>query len=106
MLIRSQDKKILVNLEQCSYLKIKADIYCEGFITPNFDCYKISTSDFDLGEYSSEAKASKVLDMIHLDYELSCYCDSAFDTAARTKRPYIFVNNRIFQIPQDLEVEE
>ena len=118
MLIRSQDRTILANLEQYKYAKIRAYekkldnkgeiiyAYDEGCGTPGFNCWKIETSDFDLGEYFTEEKAIKVLDMIQNAYEMSPYCDRAFDQSANVMRPYIFVNNMVFQIPQDAEVEE
>lgn len=118
MLIRSQDRTILANLEQHSYLKIRAYekklndkgkifyAYDGGYGTPNFNCWKIGTSDFNLGEYSTEEKAIKVLDMIQNAYEMSFYCDHASDQSANAMRPYIFASNRVFQMPQDSEVEE
>ena len=97
MLIRSQDKKILVNLEQCSYLKIRA--YDGGFGTPDFNCWKIGTSDFELGEYSSEAKATKVLDMIQSEYIRHRKCNGSNTITW-------FTPPKVFQMPQDSEVEE
>ena len=97
MLIRSQGKKILVNLEQCSYLKIRA--YGKGFETPDFNCWKIETSDFELGEYSSEAKATKVLDMIQSEYIRHRKCNGSNTITW-------FTPPKVFQMPQDSEVEE
>ena len=97
MLIRSQDKKILANLEQCSYLKIRA--YGRGFGTPDFNCWKIETSDFELGEYSSEAKAIKVLDMIQSEYIRHRKCNGSNTITW-------FTPPKVFQMPQDSEVEE
>ena len=111
MLIRSQDKKILVNLEQCSHLKIRAyekklndkgkNIYAYngGFGTPDFNCWKIETSDFELGEYSSEAKAIKVLDMMQSEYIRHRKCNGSNTITW-------FAPPKVFQMPQDSEVEE
>ena len=97
MLIRSQDKKILVNLEQSSYLKIRD--YDRGFEAPDFKCWKIETSDFKLGEYSSEAKAIKVLDMIQSEYIRHRKCNGSNTITW-------FTPPKVFQMPQDSEVEE
>lgn len=97
MLIRSQDKKILVNLEQCSYLKIRA--YDRGLRTLDFNCWKIETSDFELGEYSTEEKAIKVLDMIQSEYIRHRKCNGSNTITW-------FIPPKVFQMPQDSEVEE
>ena len=100
MLIRSQDKKSFINMNTVSQLYVDAD----NNITVDFN-----NSDDDgfeiIGEYSTEAKAIKVLDAIQTAYELSLYCDHAYDSSAQIQRPYIFVNNTVFQMPQDEEVE-
>lgn len=58
-----------------------------------------------IGTYSTEEKGIKVLDMIQEAYENSCYCDAGYDSAAHIERPYLFMNNRVFQMPQDGGVE-
>ena len=91
MWIRSQDKKQLVNAN---------DLYIET----RGEGYSISTGKGnDLGLYSGEDKAIKVLDMIQ-DFEirhqanllLAIYQESN-DNAEE---------NMVFQMPQDSEVEE
>lgn len=57
------------------------------------------------GRYENQNRAIKVLDAIQTAYELSLYCDHAYDSSAQIQRPYIFVNNTVFQMPQDEEVE-
>ena len=59
-----------------------------------------------IGKYSSLEKAIKVLDMIQEMYQSSLYCDHAYDHGAQAMRPYIFVGNYTFQMPQDDEVSE
>lgn len=112
MLIRSQDNTILANLVQYKYLKIRAYerklddkgkiiyAYDGGYGTPNFNCWKIGTSDFDLGEYSTEEKAIKVLDMIQEFYN-KCFAftmenDGCYHEVSESK---------VFQMPQDADVE-
>lgn len=72
MLIRSQDKEILVNFNNSPTIKImgtKGDV----IIICSLDTYET----FAIGNYSTKAKAMKVLDMIqeayvngHIDYQM------------------------------------
>lgn len=117
MLIRSQDNTILANLEQYKYLKIRAYerkidnkgkiiyVYDGGYGTPDFNCWKIGTSDFDLGEYSTEEKAIKVLDMIQDAYVGSLWTDSHYDITAQANVSDVIANNIVFRMPLDSEVE-
>lgn len=59
-----------------------------------------------MAEYSSLEKTKKVMGMIQQVYESSLYCDHAYDMAAQVQRPYIFMQNTVFQMPQDSEVGE
>jgi hypothetical protein len=61
MLIRSQDKKRLINLDNVQ----RIDAYGRkiGAVAANDDCY------VEIGDYGSEAKAIKVLDMIQGTWE-------------------------------------
>lgn len=71
MLIRSQDKVILLNFSNSTVIYIvKND---KDFVILNLE----NESRYRLGKYSSEAKAMKVLDMIqeayvngHIDYQM------------------------------------
>ena len=84
MLIRSQDKKGFINMNTVSQLYVDAD----NNITVDFN-----NSDDDgfevIGEYSTEAKAIKVLDMIQDAYK-SNSIDGDFP---------------VFQMPSDEELE-
>lgn len=112
MLIRSQDKESIVNfsnvisIDIIGFMKTK-DGYFQEY--DNADVWKITYSAdgtmLYLGEYTTKEKAIKVLDMIQSAYEMSLYCDYAFDQSANVMRPYIFENNTVFQMPQDGEVE-
>ena len=100
MLIRSQDKKVMVNLHSISqFYTLRGEVVAdfdnaseEGFVT--------------LRIYSDEEKAVKVLDLIQKTYADSLYYGYGFDNAAQVRRPYIFARNNVFQMPQDSEVEE
>lgn len=69
MLIRSQDKRILINMDNVSSLEVGDD----GLRLFADDGETI----YDIGEYSTESKVIKVLDMIqeayvngHIDYQI------------------------------------
>ena len=69
MLIRSQDKSILINMNNVSSIEVGDDRL--RIFANNGDAI------YDIGEYSAEAKVIKVLDMIqeayingHIDYQI------------------------------------
>ena len=71
MLIRSQDKELLVNFN------VSAGIEIEERNTKTVVTSYITGCSYLLGEYSTKAKAMKVLDMIqeayvngHIDYQM------------------------------------
>ena len=90
MLIRSQDKTVIVNIDNIFSIAIRningaAAIY----IGSQGTCC-------DMGEYSTKAKAMKVLDMIQEAYERYEY-EKVFKTGLT-----LF---ETFQMPEDSEVE-
>lgn len=114
MLIRSQDKKILINFNNSPAIKI---IGTKGDVTIICsDTYEI----FVIGNYSTREKAMKVLDMIQDAYAdaklneilLPDVCKSASESQrgkdntsiAKTIRKD-FMKKMIFQMPEDSEVE-
>lgn len=100
MLIRSQNKKSIANLDISFGFSIAET-------TKDFLIYAHSTTDRQqvrLGTYATEEKAIKVLDQICERYQASLYCDYAYDIAAQVQRPYILVQNEVFQMPADSEV--
>lgn len=71
MLIRSQDREVLINFNSMAGTEI-----AEGPIKTIITSY-ITGCSYLLGEYSNKAKAMKVLDMIqeayingHIDYQM------------------------------------
>ena len=91
MLIRSQDKKTIVNMDSIStiYLeggKIKAQTE-KGFI--------------DVGSYYGTTKGMKVLDMLCEDY-LDGTC--VFYDPENKTMPHALQQSKVFQMPQDCEV--
>ena len=93
MLIRSQDKKSLYNLNANKGLWInttrtKFTIVGEGL--------------WELGNYSTEIKAIKVLDLIQESYENSCTVEAHIPGCD----PYMSIYSTVFKMPQDSEVGE
>ena len=88
MLIRSQDKRILINMNNVSSIEV-GDNELRIFADDGETIY-------DLGSYSTKAKAMKVLDMIQEAYERYEY-EKVFKTGLT-----LFDT---FQIPEDSEVE-
>lgn len=71
MLIRSQDKEMIVNVDATNH------IFIGESYRPNGNLYDVCADEMRLGYYSTKAKAMKVLDMIqeayingHIDYQM------------------------------------
>lgn len=112
MLIRSQNKETLVNIEASIVL------YISGTIGKK---YPISTSNgYVIGFYSTKAKAMKVLDMIqeaYEEYKITCTFLTGFTGHRAIVEPNdirvngyeelikSFKKNMVFQMPEDSEVE-
>ena len=114
MLIRSQDKRIIVNFENICTIsafpeKDSEDVYVED-----------GTGSLMVGRYSTKAKAMKVLDMIQEAYAdaklneilLPDVCKSASESQRGKDNTLIaktirkdFMRKMIFQMPEDSEVE-
>ena len=88
MLIRSQDKRILINMNNVSSIEV-GDNELRIFADDGETIY-------DLGNYSTKAKAMKVLDMIQEAYERYEY-EKVFKTGLT-----LF---ETFQMPEDGSVE-
>jgi len=90
MIIRSQDKRIIANLDNCMRIEV---IECDGYFA--IGSYE-STRYARLGHYSTEEKAIKVLDMIQSAYSKS------FEEERNNYIGHRY--NVVFQMPQDSEV--
>lgn len=114
MLIRSQDKEILVNFNVSAGIEIE-----EGPVRTVITSY-ITGCSYLLGEYSTKKKAMKVLDMIqeaYADAELIPMTvpniGKMFAEAPASKENELLaetigkalMNKMVFQIPVDSEVE-
>ena len=114
MLIRSQDKRMIVNFDNICTVsafpeKDSEDIYVED-----------GTGSLMVGRYSTKEKAMKVLDMIqeaYVDYQTTHTVSNGLatmslfvDCSDETNELYMKVQNAlgkvtVFQMPEDSEVE-
>lgn len=114
MLIRSQDKRMIVNFDNICTVsafseKDSEDIYVED-----------GTGSLMVGRYSTKAKAMKVLDMIqeaYEEYKITCTFLTGFtghraivesnDIQVNGFKELVksFKKNMVFQMPEDSEVE-
>lgn len=81
MIIRSQDKR-------------KIETFERAFVDDG--CRTVYVNGLNMGEYSAEEKAIKVLDMICEEYQKCEDCKSGLRKIADT--------DFVFQMPQDFEV--
>ena len=98
MLIRSQDKTCLTNMAQVT------DIYfneSRNGTTQNITAEVASGETTHFGTYSTEKKAIKVLDMIEDAYNKCFAFSMGNDGYYHEVR-----ESKVFQMPQDSEVEE
>jgi hypothetical protein len=112
MLIRSQNKEILVNIETSIVF------YISGVIGKKYPIF--ASNGYAIGLYSTKAKAMKVLDMIqeaYEEYKITCTFLTGFTGhRAIVESSDIHVNgseelvksfktNMVFQMPEDGSVE-
>ena len=110
MLIRSQNKKVLLNLDNLSGIEAVCGIDDTARITAND-----SRTCYLLGDYSNSEKAMEVLNMIQRSHNDSMLTEitgrtiaeqidalSQTEIAALTK---VLTDRETFQMPQDDEVE-
>lgn len=95
MIIRSQDKKIVLNFANITDLNINTTKKDESEIIACFPYSIIDDCGYNkIGTYSTEKKAIKVLDMIQKAYSKANYYFISNG----------FVQNVVFEMPQDSEV--
>lgn len=112
MLIRSQNKRILINMNNVSSIEV-GDNELRIFADDGETVY-------DLGSYSTKAKAMKVLDMIQEAYADATLIPMTvpnigkmFAEASASKENEllaeaigkVLANKMVFQMPEDSEVE-
>lgn len=114
MLIRSQNKEVLVNFN------VSAGIEIEEGTTKTVVTSYITGCSYLLGEYSTKAKAMKVLDMIqeaYTEYKITCTFLTGFTghrAIVESNNIHVdgfeeltksFKKNMVFYMPEDSEVE-
>ena len=109
MLIRSQNKKNLTNLSQVTNIAIIARDSRFKMDTMQYVivAYYPVEDEYDyMGEYSTETKAIKVLDMIQEHYSKHYFSQGAqMATSSAVFQPFGFIPPKIFHMPTDEEVE-
>lgn len=102
MIIRSQDKKVIVNLDNIDSICIEHKIGEVDVV-----CYNgFEDTRMGIGAYSTEEKAIKVLDMIQQEYGKHLYGQGGqMATADIYIQPFAFIPPKVFQMPSDEEVE-
>lgn len=114
MLIRSQDKEMIINMAATNH------IYVREVYRPSGNLIDISSDEMRLGYYSTKEKAIKVLDMIQEAYAdaklneilLPDVCKAANKSQQEKENTSIakdirnaFMKKMVFQMPEDSEVE-
>ena len=119
MLIRSQDKEMIINMAATNH------IYVREVYRPSGSLIDISSDEMRLGYYSTKEKAIKVLDMIqgaYANFEASKIVSTglagatyarSYDTpesvagGIKVLKEYIEMirESAVFQMPEDSEVE-
>ena len=107
MIIRSQDKKSIINFDRIDTIRLSMQKE-KGVIKSNYqtDIFYDSADTFGvLGTYSSVEKAIKVLDMIQDKYLSRMELDGGYDMMSGCYvQPNYWVLTKVFQMPQDSEV--
>lgn len=107
MIIRSQDKKIVLNFANITDLIINTTNKDESEIIACLPYSIIDDCGYNkIGTYSTEEKAIKVLDMITEEYGKHLYGKGGqMATADIYIQPFAFIPPKVFQMPSDEEVE-
>ena len=114
MIIRSQDKKSIINFDRIDTIRLSMQKE-KGVIKSNYqtDIFYDSADTFGvLGTYSSVEKAIKVLDMIQDAYcgmrSVDCTTRGMLDTFAKREDVSclldLHIDKYFFQMPKDSEV--
>lgn len=99
MIIRSQNKKAIVNLNMIDTIE-ERDNQIRYFSGGGMETVGL------LGQYSTEEKAIKVLDMIQQEYGRHFYGQGGqMATADIYIQPFAFIPPKVFQMPSDESVE-
>lgn len=98
MFIETQNKDSIINLLSVNQISISSG-YIMGKI--EIKAYFSDRTYAYLGGYKNLERAKEVLKDIGSAYENSCYCNDGFDSAAQIQRPYLFMRNTVYQMPEE-----
>ena len=97
MIIRSQNKKSIVNIDNTFEISVHDK---KVVVSGSYSAVGL------LGTYSTEEKAIKVLDMIQKEYGRHYYGEGgSLATINHYVEPFAFIPPKVFQMPSDEEVE-
>ena len=103
MRVISQDGTIDVPYEMVVIQRFEEDVY---FLNRNLTGVEDLVSDIRLAEYSTEAKAIKAMEMLRTVYESRMELDGGYDSVHKCYvQPNFWVLPKVFQLPQDDEIE-
>lgn len=101
MRVISQDGTIDVPYEMVVIQRFEEDVY---FLNRNLT--GVEGIDIKLAEYSTEAKAIKAMEMLRTVYESRMELDGGYDSVHKCYvQPNFWVLPKVFQFPQDDEIE-
>lgn len=103
MRVVSQDGKIDMPYEMVGIFRFKTDIY---YLNKNLTGVVPLDGDVRLATYSTEAKAIKAMEMLREAYESRMELDGGYDSVHKCYvQPNYWVLPKVFQFPQDNEIE-
>ena len=103
MRLISQDGTIDLPYEQVVIQRFKTEIY---FLNKNLTGVEQLVSDMEIAKYSTEAKAQKAMEMLREEYGKHFFGQGgAMATANFYVPPFAFIPPKVFQFPQDEDVE-
>lgn len=103
MRVVSQDGKIDMPYEMVGIFRFKTDIY---YLNKNLTGVVPLDGDVRLATYTTEEKAIKAMEMLREVYESRMELDGGYDSAHKCYvQPNYWVLPKVFQFPQDNEIE-
>lgn len=103
MRVISQDGTLDMPYEEVIIQRFKSRIY---FLNKNLTGVESLSDDMQIAEYSTEAKAIKAMEMLRTVYESRMELDGGYDSVHKCYvQPNFWVLPKVFQFPQDDEIE-
>lgn len=103
MRVISQDGTLDMPYEEVIIQRFKSRIY---FLNKNLTGVESLSDDMQIAEYSTEAKAIKAMEMLREKYLSRMELDGGYDVVNKCYvQPNYWVLPKVFQFPQDDEIE-